>query len=106
MLRRRLNPNGRACAVWRGTALWCRYVIGTICTLVSQLMVTSLAFQERMDMLSEYMSFHQFPSEMRKRANAYNFYTASVRHSCQCGPHPPRNRVRWRASEVSRVAAI
>ena len=57
------------------------YVVGTICTLVTGLMVNSVEFQKNMDMLSEYMSIHNFPLELRKRANSFCFYTFEVQKS-------------------------
>ena len=57
------------------------YVIGTICTLVQGLMVTSLEFQGRMDLLATYMQQYDFPIELRARANQFCFYSNEVHKS-------------------------
>ena len=42
-------------------------------------MLTTIEFQTRMDMLSEYMSQHNCPKELRERANRFCFYTFEVK---------------------------
>ena len=45
------------------------------CFQLDGLMGTTLDFQRRMDVLSEYMTEHNFTEKLRRRANKYCFYT-------------------------------
>ena len=54
------------------------YILGSICTLVTGLMASTIEFQSRMDLLHEYMTDHKFTDEMRDRVNKFCFYSFGV----------------------------
>ena len=58
-----------------------RYVVGTVCTLLTGLMENSVEFQEKMDVLMSFMQDNHMSDEMRDRASGYCFYRFKVFNS-------------------------
>ena len=56
-----------------GSAMFA-YVVGTMCSVVEGLSMTSLAFQERMDRLNEFMDTVKLPKSIRIRTRKYCIY--------------------------------
>ena len=82
-------------------ALIYSYVIGTVCTVIHELMAVSLEFQENMDLLTEYMLENDLPHTFRRKASGQRATCLLARKDpgshgslCRWRSRRPRQRVR------------